>query len=80
VTWLGCAVASLNYLIPVVAIVFAWAYLDERPLTVVIGGGALCSVARWPGQRGWRVAPYTVCSKPPSPMFGSAAMGRWRAA
>jgi drug/metabolite transporter (DMT)-like permease len=42
---LACAsagrVASLKYLIPVVAIVLAWAYLDERPLTVVIGGGAL---------------------------------------
>lgn len=35
-------VASLNYLIPVVAIILAWAYLGERPPAVAIGGGALC--------------------------------------
>jgi drug/metabolite transporter (DMT)-like permease len=35
-------VASLNYLIPVVAITLAWAYLGERPPALAIGGGALC--------------------------------------
>jgi drug/metabolite transporter (DMT)-like permease len=46
-------VASLNYLIPVVAIAIAWAYLGERPPTFAIGGGALCLIgvylARRPG-------------------------------
>jgi drug/metabolite transporter (DMT)-like permease len=35
-------VASLNYLIPVVAIVLGWAYLGERPPLAALGGGALC--------------------------------------
>jgi drug/metabolite transporter (DMT)-like permease len=35
-------VASLNYLIPLVAIVLAWAYLGERPPVLAIGGGVLC--------------------------------------
>jgi drug/metabolite transporter (DMT)-like permease len=35
-------VASLNYLIPVVAIALAWAYLDERPTALAAAGGALC--------------------------------------
>jgi drug/metabolite transporter (DMT)-like permease len=35
-------VASLNYLIPIVAIVLAWGCLGERPPPLAIGGGALC--------------------------------------
>lgn len=35
-------VASLNYLIPVVAIALGWGYLDERPPALAVGGGALC--------------------------------------
>jgi len=35
-------VASLNYLIPVVAIVLGWAYLGERPPLVGALGGAFC--------------------------------------
>ena len=46
-------VASLNYLIPVVAIMLAWAYLGERPPALAIGGGVLCLagvyLARRPG-------------------------------
>jgi drug/metabolite transporter (DMT)-like permease len=35
-------VASLNYLIPIVAIALSWAYLGERPPLLAVGGGALC--------------------------------------
>jgi drug/metabolite transporter (DMT)-like permease len=35
-------VASLNYLIPVVAVGLGWAYLGERPTKVALLGGALC--------------------------------------
>jgi drug/metabolite transporter (DMT)-like permease len=35
-------VASLNYLIPLVAILLGWAYLGEAPPAVALGGGALC--------------------------------------
>lgn len=35
-------VASLNYLIPVVAIALGWAYLGERPALPAVAGGALC--------------------------------------
>jgi drug/metabolite transporter (DMT)-like permease len=35
-------VASLNYLIPVVAIVLAWAYIGERPPSLAFVGGGLC--------------------------------------
>jgi len=35
-------VASLNYLIPVVAIVLGFAYLGERPAALAIAGGGLC--------------------------------------
>lgn len=35
-------VASLNYLIPIVAIALSWAYLGERPPLLAAGGGALC--------------------------------------
>jgi drug/metabolite transporter (DMT)-like permease len=35
-------VASLNYLIPLVAILLGWAYLGEAPPPPAIGGGALC--------------------------------------
>ena len=34
--------ASLNYLIPVVAIVLGWAYLGERPAPLTLAGGAVC--------------------------------------
>jgi drug/metabolite transporter (DMT)-like permease len=34
--------ASLNYLIPLVAIVLGWAYLGEAPPLLALGGGALC--------------------------------------
>ncbi len=34
--------ASLNYLIPVVAIVLGWAVLGQKPLWLAIAGGALC--------------------------------------
>jgi drug/metabolite transporter (DMT)-like permease len=37
-------VASLNYLIPVVAILLAWTYLGERPPVLAVGGGALCLI------------------------------------
>jgi drug/metabolite transporter (DMT)-like permease len=35
-------VASLNYLIPVVAIVLGRVYLHERPAALALAGGALC--------------------------------------
>ena len=35
-------IASLNYLIPVMAIALGWAYLGERPASLAVGGGALC--------------------------------------
>jgi drug/metabolite transporter (DMT)-like permease len=35
-------VASLNYLIPLVAILLGWVYLGEAPPPLAIGGGALC--------------------------------------
>jgi drug/metabolite transporter (DMT)-like permease len=35
-------VASLNYLIPIVAITLGWAYLGERPPALALGGGGLC--------------------------------------
>jgi drug/metabolite transporter (DMT)-like permease len=35
-------VASLNYLIPVVAITLGWAFLHERPRTLALVGGSLC--------------------------------------
>jgi len=44
-------VASLNYLIPVVAIVVAWAYLGERPPTGTIGGGSLCLAGVYAARR-----------------------------
>ncbi len=47
--------ASLAYLIPVVAIVLGWALLDETPPWPAIAGGALCVtgvyLARRPGSR-----------------------------
>jgi drug/metabolite transporter (DMT)-like permease len=36
--------ASLSYLIPVVAIVLGWALLGETPPALAVGGGALCVV------------------------------------
>jgi drug/metabolite transporter (DMT)-like permease len=35
-------VASLNYLIPVAAIILGWAYLGERPSLLAVAGGGLC--------------------------------------
>ena len=35
-------VASLNYLIPVVAVLLGWAYLGERPPLLAVAGGGLC--------------------------------------
>jgi drug/metabolite transporter (DMT)-like permease len=35
-------VASLNYLIPLVAILLGWAYLGEAPPLLAVGGGLLC--------------------------------------
>jgi len=35
-------VASLNYLIPLVAVLLGWAYLGEAPPLLALGGGALC--------------------------------------
>jgi drug/metabolite transporter (DMT)-like permease len=35
-------VASLNYLIPLVAILLGWAYLGEAPPPLALGGGLLC--------------------------------------
>jgi drug/metabolite transporter (DMT)-like permease len=34
--------ASLTYLIPVVAILLGWALLDETPPALAVAGGALC--------------------------------------
>jgi drug/metabolite transporter (DMT)-like permease len=34
--------ASLSYLIPVVAIVLGWALLGETPPVLAVAGGALC--------------------------------------
>jgi len=34
--------ASLNYLIPVVAVLLGWAVLSERPPWLAAAGGALC--------------------------------------
>jgi drug/metabolite transporter (DMT)-like permease len=46
-------VASLNYLIPIVAILLGWLYLDEQPPLLAAAGGALCLagvfLARRPG-------------------------------
>jgi drug/metabolite transporter (DMT)-like permease len=53
--------ASLNYLIPVVALVLGWAVLAERPAWLAVGGGALClagvAVARHRPRA--RIAPWT---------------------
>jgi len=44
-------VAALNYLIPIVAIALGWAYLDERPPVLAVGGGALCLVGVYVARR-----------------------------
>jgi len=44
-------VASLNYLIPIVAIVLGWGLLGERPPPFAIGGGALCLAGVWVARR-----------------------------
>jgi drug/metabolite transporter (DMT)-like permease len=44
--------ASLAYLIPVVAIVLGWAVLGERPPRLAIAGGGLCVVGVYIARRG----------------------------
>jgi drug/metabolite transporter (DMT)-like permease len=43
--------ATLNYLIPVVAIALGWAVLAERPSWPALGGGALCPVGVYIARR-----------------------------
>jgi effector-binding domain-containing protein len=43
--------ATLNYLIPVVAIALGWAVLAERPSWLAVGGGALCPVGVYIARR-----------------------------
>lgn len=43
--------ASLSYLIPVVAIVLGWALLGETPPALAVGGGALCVVGVYLARR-----------------------------
>jgi drug/metabolite transporter (DMT)-like permease len=45
-------VASLNYLIPVVAITLGWAYLGERPAPLALAGGGLCVAGVYLARRG----------------------------
>src|SRR5262249_18560943 len=45
-------VASLNYLIPVVAIVLGFVYLGERPPALAIVGGGLCLAGVYVARRG----------------------------
>jgi drug/metabolite transporter (DMT)-like permease len=44
--------ASLNYLIPVVAIALGWAVLSERPPWLALAGGALCIAGVYLARRG----------------------------
>ena len=37
-----CVPHTLNYLIPVVAILLGWIFLGEAPPWTAVGGGALC--------------------------------------
>jgi drug/metabolite transporter (DMT)-like permease len=48
-------VASLNYLIPVVAVLLGWAYLGETPTALALGGGALCLLGVYLARRPPRV-------------------------
>jgi len=43
--------ASLTYLIPVVAILLGWAVLGETPPSIAVVGGALCLIGVWIGRR-----------------------------
>jgi EamA-like transporter family len=43
--------ASLSYLIPVVAIVLGWALLSETPPVLAVAGGALCVVGVYLARR-----------------------------
>jgi drug/metabolite transporter (DMT)-like permease len=54
-------VASLNYLIPVVATFLAWGYLDERPPLLAVLGGSLCLVGVYIA----RQQPTSRCHSPP---------------
>ena len=44
--------ASLSYLIPVVAIVLGWALLGETPAALAVGGGGLCVLGVYLARRG----------------------------
>jgi drug/metabolite transporter (DMT)-like permease len=55
-------VASLNYLIPIVAIALGWIYLGERPPALAIGGGALCLVGVFLARRQPRRRSVSVCA------------------
>ncbi len=44
-------VASLNYLIPIVAIGLGWAYLGERPPVLAAAGGGLCLLGVYVARR-----------------------------
>jgi drug/metabolite transporter (DMT)-like permease len=46
------AVAALNYLIPVVAILLGWMYLGERPSILAVAGGSLCLVGVYVARHG----------------------------
>jgi uncharacterized membrane protein len=46
------AVAALNYLIPVVAILLGWMYLGERPSILAVAGGSLCLVCVYVARHG----------------------------
>jgi drug/metabolite transporter (DMT)-like permease len=63
-------VASLNYLIPVVAISFGWAALGERPPVGAIGGGALCLAGVYVARR----------SAPQPPLIAAMTSTRERSA
>jgi drug/metabolite transporter (DMT)-like permease len=43
--------ASLNYLIPVVAVLLGWGYLGERPPALAFAGGAACLVGVYVARR-----------------------------
>jgi drug/metabolite transporter (DMT)-like permease len=56
-------VASLNYLIPIVAVVLGWAYLGERPPLRALAGGALCLAGVYLARRPPRSSPCSCRSR-----------------